>query len=123
MKKLIALTAALLTSSSAFAGIWTSTVDQLQVDAEGYVEFGTITTPTNGICHWFSNIFRFNTAATSAGSITSAGGKNMLATLMSAKIAGIPVTIQFNDSTTPGQNQNTTCTQATMAVVTSVAIR
>jgi hypothetical protein len=114
MKKLIAFAAAVLTSNSAFAGYGIATVDELHVDAEGYVEFGTtVTLP--GTCNWFIDTFRFNG--------TSAAGKNMLAMLMTAKVAGIPLTIWYNDSTTPGTNQGNGCTQATMAVPTALGIR
>ena len=114
MKKLFLSMVALLASSSAFAGYGIGTVDRFYADDAGWVYFGT-TVRLSGTCSYFIDHFRFNGQ--------TAGGKNMLATLMAAKVAGASVHVWFTDSTAPDTNQNTGCNSSTMAVVTGLGIR
>jgi hypothetical protein len=114
MKKLIVSMAALLASSSAFAGYAIFPIDRYFVDADGDVYFGTSAALT-GTCNYFIDQFRFS-------GITPAG-KNMLATLVAAKIAGASVTVWWTDSTLPGTNQTNGCNGNTMAIPTSIGIR
>lgn len=123
MKKLMLAMVTLLAASNAFAGSGFGVIDRYFVDDEGFAWFG-LTTTLGGTCAYYIEQFRFDTKTTTTpGGVTNSGGKNMLATLMAAKIAGIPVTVWYTDSTTPGQNQQTGCTPATMAVPTSIGIR
>src|SRR5262245_30623651 len=78
MRKLAVLIVALLTTTSAFAGSGIATIDRYFVDVDGYVYFGTIGTPLPATCSYFIEQFRFNG--------TTPAGKNMLATLMAAKV-------------------------------------
>jgi len=91
-------------------------VDRYYVTSAGDVYFGTTPKPNNTCSNW-GEYFRFNTS--------SVGGKNMLATLMSAKITGkkiivwyIPVSGAYVDT-----NQSTGCTSGRMSTLTSVGIR
>jgi hypothetical protein len=114
MKKAVLLMATLFATGRAFAGYGIGTVDRYFVDSDGWVYFGT-TVPLDGTCSYFIDQFRFNG--------TTPAGKNMLATLMAAKIAGIPVSVWYTDSTAPGTNHNNGCTGATMAILTTIGIR
>lgn len=115
MKKLFVLMAALLGANGAFAeGYGIGNIDALHVDKDGYAVFGTTVT-MSGTCNWFIDTFRFPA--------TTPEGKNMLAMLLTAKVAGIPVTIWYKESTTPGTNHTNGCTEATMAVPNAIGIR
>jgi hypothetical protein len=116
MKKLFVSMAAVLASSSAFAGYGIIPIDRYYVDSGGNVYFGTTAAATlTGTCSYYIDQFRFNG--------TTPGGKNMLATLAAAKIAGLSVTVWYTDSTVPGTNQTNGCTDSTMAVPTAIGIR
>lgn len=105
---------ALATSNSAFAGYGVATIDRYFVDSDGWVYFGTIV-PLPQTCSYFIEQFRFNG--------TTPTGKNMLATLTAAKIAGVAVHVWYTDSTAPGTNASNGCSAATMAVPTGIGIR
>lgn len=115
MKKLVVLVAALLTAGTSFAdqqGV--APVNRFFVDSGGYVYFGT-TLQFNGTCSYYIDHFRFNGA--------TAAGKNMLATLIAAKIAGTSVTVWYTPSTLPGSNQSNGCNDSTLAVPTAIGIQ
>jgi hypothetical protein len=114
MKKITLLMLTLLTTNPAFAGYGIGTIDRYFVDSDGYVMFGT-TVPLNGTCSYYIDQFRFDGK--------TVAGKNMLATLMAAKVAGVALTVWFTDSTAPGTDHTNGCTYQALAVPTGLGIR
>jgi hypothetical protein len=111
----LALAMSLCGSQAFAANEWLGNVQlgETYTDSSGYVYFGLTPQPSN-TCAYFAWYIRFD------GS--TSGGKSMLATILSAKLAGRTINIWYNDSVVPGTNQNTGCIQANMAVLTGVSI-
>jgi|SRR5712671_2705196 len=114
MKKILLTCLFLLTTSECFAN-WVGGVElgDINVAPDGYVAVGLSTQPP-GTCTNWSWYFRFDAS--------TPGGKNMLATLMAAKVAGKTVNIWYSDSSSPGTNQTNGCNGSTMSVLQGISI-
>ena len=91
-------------------------VNRYYVGIDGYVYFGTTSQPINTCSSW-GEYFRFDAS--------TPGGKNMLATLMSAKLAGKKVIVWYTDMAAAyvGTNQTSGCGAGTMSKLTNIGIR
>jgi hypothetical protein len=114
MKKSLLTMVALLATGNAYADEYSvAPISSLHVDSAGYASFGT-TIQFAGTCSHYTDHFRFNA--------NTAGGKNMLTFLLTAKVLGTSVRVWYTPSSTPGANQDTTCTESTMAEPTHIGI-
>ncbi len=104
-------------SCQAFSGYAPNlSIDRYYVDANGFVNFGTTPQPVNTCSNW-GEYFRFDAS--------TPGGKNMLATLMSAKLLGKKVIIWYVDVNAAyvDTNQTSGCGAGTMSTLTNIGIR
>jgi hypothetical protein len=113
MKKLIAGLVLMLSAANSMAGYYVSTIANLYVGYDGFASVGFPTAPP-GTCSSYSWQLRFDAS--------SAGGKNMLAILMSAKLSGNSISIWYAESSNPGTNQSNGCSNGTMAVLQGVNV-
>jgi hypothetical protein len=115
MKKVILSCALFFVASQAHAGwVGGAQIAELNSSPDGYVAIGVTAAPSGTCSNWGFH-FRFD-ASTS-------GGKNMLASLLAAKLAHNPVSIWFSESANPGTNQSNGCNNSTMSVLQAVSVQ
>jgi len=86
---------------------------RVRVHAEGLVLFGASVQPANTCSSW-GEYFIFDH--------TTASGKSLLSTLLTAKASGKTIQVWYINSTAVGTNQTSGCDSATMAKVTGIAL-
>jgi hypothetical protein len=114
MKKLALAILMCTAAQASLAGYGEGTIDRYYVDSNGWAYFG-LTGPLPGTCSYFIEQFKFDA--------TTPSGKNLLATLITAKLAVKNITLWYTDSSAPGTDQTNGCHAGTMAVLNAAGIR
>jgi hypothetical protein len=115
MKRFLLASVLWAVAGQSYAG-WVGGAQIVEVNSgsDGYASISVASAPT-GTCSNWGYHFRFD-ASTS-------GGKNMLASLLAAKLAATTVNIWYADSANPGTNQSNGCNNSTMAVLQGVSVQ
>jgi len=114
MKRVLLTCSILLASSQSYAD-WAGGVQLSEVTAnpDGSVNVGLTTQPAN-TCSCWGWYFRFDAS--------TPGGKNMLATILSAKMAGKAINVWYSVSSSPGTNQTNGCAGNAVSVLQGVSV-
>ena len=112
--KVLAIFIFIMTCTSAYAGFSSDlAVKRVRVFDSGIVYFGTSSQPTDTCSNW-GEYFQFDH--------TTAAGKSMLSTLLSAKASSMKVVLWYVESTVPGTNQENGCTKDALSLVTGIGL-
>ena len=114
IRSTIIVAVGLLFVSTAFADwVGGATLTDVSTSADGLVYVGTSTQPAN-TCNSWGWYFVFDAS--------TPGGKNMLASLLTAKMAGKTVNIWYSDSPVAGTNQTTGCNGSNVSTMEQISI-
>lgn len=114
VNQIILMTMMMIFTTTANAGYASGLeVMRMRVHDDGEVYFGTSVQPT-GTCSNWGEYFKFNH--------TTAEGKSLLSTLLSAKASGMKIAVWYVESTAPGTDQSTGCTNDSIALITGIGL-
>ena len=114
MKKTLVILLMFLLSNTALAGFSGGYVKRVYTSSSGWTYVGLTTQPPDTCSSWGEH-FKFDSS--------TASGKNMLSTLLAAKIAKHGIHVWYTSSTAPGTDQYSGCSHNTISNLTSVGLQ
>lgn len=115
MRKALLVCSILLSTSSSHAE-WAGGVqlNEVNVSPDGSVNVGLTTQPAN-TCSCWGWYFRFDAS--------TPGGRNMLATILAAKMAGKTINVWYSASPLPGTSQTNGCSGTAVSTLQGVSVQ